>query len=462
MGASGGIGSVGGRHGTAAIEPYDTQYPDVGNGAAKRQVVMGLDFGTAFTKVVIADNRRAYAAAFHDSGTGVSRYLQRSEVNIAHDGLASLDVRAGSSRFSDLKLRILNNDTADDVIRASVAFIALVIRAARRQFLTAHCDEFGNDRLDWQLNIGLPADRCGNDRLTTFYRSLASAAWRVSATVGPVTAQAAEDSFLRGDGALSGDAVEIVPEFAAQVCGYVRSPMRQNGAHLLIDVGGGTLDAAVFNVYRDVDESDLFPVFAGSVTASGVLPMHQRRLASLDADSVPVRTHDYVETSSYADAAEHLSVSVESLKRADAPFRDEVRSQILGVLETAKRERYPRLYQQPVRVFLCGGGARVELFSRIVESLVRAHYPCNLEFAKLPRVDRLAAEHLDDDVYDRLSVAYGLSFDAFDIGTVRLPHELDAGRPTAGRERRVCPMCNGTGGPRGNDCIGCSGSGWLS
>jgi hypothetical protein len=462
MGKIRGMWGFGRTRKTSAIEAHADQYPGAHADAEKRRVVMGLDFGTAFTKVVIADNRRAYAAVFNETGSDVSRYLLPSLVSIAGDGTASLDTRAKADRFADLKLRILNGDMGDDVIHATVAFLALVIRTARHQFMTMHRDEFGGDRLEWQLNIGLPADRCSNDRLTSFYRLLAASAWHASVLPGQITTQVAENCFALDDSPLDKGSIGLVPEFAAQVCGYVRSPMRQDGAHLLIDVGGGTLDVAVFNVYHDTDDSDLFPVLAGAVEPLGVLPMHQKRIAALEAEGLQVRRRAYAEKSMYTSAAKYFSVSVDSLKQADAPFREQVRSQILGVLERAKRDKYPMLYQQHVRVFLCGGGARVELYSRIVNSLVNAGHPCHLELSRLPRVERLDAEYVDDTVYDRLSVAYGLSFDSFDIGTVRLPHELDAGKPVADGTGIACPTCNGTGGRRGNNCTECGGSGWLS
>jgi len=446
--------------GARQIQAHDAQYPRVREGAERRQLVIGVDFGTAYTKVVIADNRRARAIPFRDASYGGNPYLLPSVVSIDANGVASLGKAADGTSVSDIKLRILDGDTSDQVINAAVSFLALVVRAARHQFMVAHRDEYRHCHLEWQVNVGLPAEHCRNNELTGFYQRLACAAWNAGVMPGPISIAAVKDCYLRDTGSLRNDAIAVIPEFAAQICGYVRSPMRQYGPHLLIDVGGGTLDVAVFNVYRDAEDDDLFPVFACSVTSRGVLPLHRYRLGKLPNEKSDSGQRRYAEKSTYAAGASYFSVSEDELKRVDKSFKDLVYGQILDVLERGRRDKYPRLYHQSIRVFLCGGGAHVELYSALVDALIRDAHPCHLELVHLPRPDRFEAKGLGDGAYDRLSVAFGLSFDPYDIGTVRLPDEIDDGEAPANIESRPCPACDGTGGSRGNDCNRCGGSGW--
>lgn len=443
-----------------SVSAENDQYMGIADVAERRSLVMGIDFGTAYTKVVIADNRTARAIPFRATGRG-NRYLLPSMVSVATNGSASLGRAPRSKCFSDLKLRIMGGDVGDEVMAPTVAYFALVMRKARQTFMQKHHGEYGRFQLDWSVNVGLPAEHCRDHRLVDFYHGLAWAAWEASVEPGPVSISSIEECFLRDVGSLSRDAIGVVPEFVAQICGYVRSPQRKNGAHMLVDVGGGTLDVAVFNVYQEEGE-DLFPVFAGSVTLQGVIPLHKHRVEWLSKNAGELRRTDYAEHSTSTGAAKYLGVALDDLQRADRGFRDRVRKEMLDTLERARSEKYEALYNQGIRFFPCGGGASVESYARLFSAFTDGNHPCPMEMIRLPRPERFEAEGLDDTEFDRLSVAYGLSFDQFDIGTVRLPDELDDGRDhTRTQEKTKCQQCLGTGGARANDCLSCGGSGWI-
>jgi hypothetical protein len=48
-----------------------------------------------------------------------------------------------------------------------------------------------------------------------------------------------------------------------------------------------------------------------------------------------------------------------------------------------------------------------------------------IRFEKLPKPERLMAPYILDDGYDRLMVAYGLSFNALDIGVIIRDSEVE-------------------------------------
>lgn len=112
-------------------------------------------------------------------------------------------------------------------------------------------------------------------------------------------------------------------------------------------------------------------------------------------------------------------------------------------------------------MFLCGGGANCDLFKEIFdsESEKLAEFP--IKITKLPKPDQLVAQGVSESDYDRISVAYGLSFDPFDIGEIIKKNEVDDIRtqspPLKGTK---CPKCEGTGGPY-QSCAVCGGSGFA-
>lgn len=62
----------------------------------------------------------------------------------------------------------------------------------------------------------------------------------------------------------------LFPEFVAQVAVYARSPQRQDGLHLLVDCGAGTLDIATFNVGRQPGTNeDIYPILQSEVAPLG-------------------------------------------------------------------------------------------------------------------------------------------------------------------------------------------------
>jgi hypothetical protein len=72
---------------------------------------------------------------------------------------------------------------------------------------------------------------------------------------------------------------------------------------------------------------------------------------------------------------------------------------------------------------------------------------------KLPKPDQLEANGIREDDYDRVSVAYGLSFDLFDIGEIIKEDDVDdvpaedGGSNSPGNTSNsvMCPRCGGHG-----------------
>lgn len=86
--------------------------------------------------------------------------------------------------------------------------------------------------------------------------------------------------------------------------------------------------------------------------------------------------------------------------------------------------------------------------------------PFRIRLVPLPVPDELEVEDISEQEYNRLSVGYGLAFDAFDIGEIRPQDEV--GNMDEGIKiiTQSCKCCNGTG-LYGN-CNQCGGTGIAS
>ena len=91
-----------------------------------------------------------------------------------------------------------------------------------------------------------------------------------------------------------------------------------------------------------------------------------------------------------------------------------------------RRDRLSPRWTTGLPVFLCGGGSGMKLFRRLVQHadarFRSATTARGLVLRTLPRPEHLLNEDISNALFHRLSVAYGLSFDALNIGKVSPPH----------------------------------------
>ena len=105
-------------------------------------------------------------------------------------------------------------------------------------------------------------------------------------------------------------------------------------------------------------------------------------------------------------------------------FTEKIKNKILKVLNLTKQNRYytsPN-WQNGIRTFVCGGGAQSSIY---MEAIGKVKPKYNLIPISLPLPDNLIATNLSEDKFHRVSVAYGLSFDAMNLGNIRKKTEVD-------------------------------------
>lgn len=397
--------------------------------AERRQVIIGLDFGTAFTKVVIGDVARAYAVPFSCYNSEDNPFLLPGVFSEEACGKISLGAHPGTRVHDNLKMPLLDGDKGRLTQLKIVAFLALVLRHSRKWFLDHHEGTFGRSTLEWCVNIGMPTAQYHDVGLTEFYKRIVGIAWASSITPGDLSLRIIEEKTDSVKADVARIDVAMIPEFVAQVNSYVKSPLRQRDLHLLIDVGAGTLDVVAFIVHEN-ESGDVFPILAKSVTKFGV-------------QFLPESQNDRVF------------------------FRRDIFREIRLITEFVKKNKYGAYFDRnrknSLPFFLTGGGSNMEFYSSIARTMVNRETPCPAVRLMLPVPDRLIANGLPPDQYHRLSVAYGLSFDAFDIGQIVLEHEVaDLPHESLTSDYQICPTCGGSGGNYNSSCSKCGGSGWVS
>lgn len=398
-----------------------------------RELVMGLDFGTSCTKVVIDDRQmqHRYAVPLVDA-PGVGAYLLPARLN-ERDGAYTLD-DCGSA-FTDLKLALMASPQDDSVCARVCAYLALVIRASRSWLFTHHRDAFTGAEILWTLALGQPADQVSSVESRQLFEYLGSVAWQLAASEKDIRSEDALKLWGRRVGLSNGDEVEVVvmPEMAAQIHGFVSSQSfdsRNANIYLMVDVGAGTVDASIFRVKKDAIGTVSFSFFTNSVEAYGVANLHRHRVAwwqkqleknergkSLISELEGIRLPtEYRGQFPESFKKYVLGISAQFLNGAEDPdseFLGLVRNQVAGrVMFRAWKDQYlTQAAISGIPLFLCGGGTRHNLYKKLE---TRLQYTPNATWMNAKRRDLtlppdLIAPGLPIAEYDRLSVAYGLS-----------------------------------------------------
>lgn len=416
-----------------------------------RELVIGLDFGTSCVKVVVGDRgaSKAYAVPFLDT-QGVNAYLLPSRV-FEQNGIFSL--LKGADVHRDLKLRFLAKPTSSELQETLVGFLALVIRRCRGWLFMAHAETFAHRNILWKLVLGRAVDRVKNDHVRQLMLNILNAAWVVAGCSGSVNRSSCKQELTKQKSAptfgFDSPEISVVPELAAQIYGFVNSRQfdpRAKNIYLFIDVGAGTVDVSLFHVKRNEYGKWDFSLFTSIVEPNGTINLHRRRLGwwrqqlskmpeepcarLLGAIDDIVMPTEQTQPIPATYLGYFLGVDVQYSGGALSPDDEFYASQFVaqvrgrGIHRTVQTVHVKREDLDHLPFFLSGGGARLPLYKKIASALdqapefkwLKAHrrelgIPSELEAPGLAQVD-----------YDRLSVAFGLSF--VDVGTVAVAQAM--------------------------------------
>jgi len=418
-------------------------------------IVIGFDFGTSSSKIVIRDQGRqtAYAVHFGPLACSGNSYLIPTNIFISDDG--NLSLSAGRHPYSDLKIHLMDNpeqnvftarNTADSITASELAagYMALVIRSARAWFLKRTKSIYKKTNIQWSINMGISSKNYDDQKRKNTFQTVAMAAWRISRMDSAITIAEVKKHLQKASNiiAVKGkdidpddyeslwlhpDFVNTHPEVIMEVVGYVRSPSRTSGLHLLVDIGATTLDSATFIIHKQ-DGEDVFPLLETKVERYGTMILHNRRIQALKNKLQKTLQHkNSIDPTTPLPSSAHYEIraSKNDLSENDDSFFKQCSKQIGTVIRETKKQRDPNsiAWEGGLPIFICGGGGRVPAYRTMVKN-IGVRITKNLTDFKgfikkeIPKPDQLDAPDLPHQEYDRLAVAYGLSFTMSEIGEV--------------------------------------------
>lgn len=385
-------------------------------------VRIGLDFGTAFTKAAIRVAASVLPVRWSDA-IGSDGYFLPGVLSEMKDGTVRLGSCPGATEeYNRLKAPFLPGATATDLDRSrAISFVALVLRYCRAFLFKEHQSLIQGRRLVWVLNIGCPTNIYDAASLTEDYRRMFGIAWKLnqgSTDIRLSDVIAALEGTASPLDEIGLDSLEAIPEFVAQVAVYARSPQRQDGLHLLVDCGAGTLDIATFNVSRQPGtDEDIYPILHSEVAPLGThflmseFARINQAVAWPDTEPVP----------SNAELRERFGLKDSTVVQTNNRFCERVIETVVKVLRFTKQKRSPlaQAWLSGLPIFLSGGGSSCPIYERSVDKACTS-IPVASKYAPFPLPEGLARSTLDlpKDEFHRLSVAFGLTYDPEIIGKV--------------------------------------------
>jgi len=399
----------------------------------RREIHIGLDFGTAFTKVAVQFMDNIYPIDWKGVAKLQEKFLLPTEYSEAPNHECFLGQHPNSSPqqlHANLKRAFITNSvTANSLAKASV-FLALVLQYVRGWVYHHHAGKLGSAPIGWYLNIGIPSDVLDKDKHAQHYTRLADISWALSLEPHSEITYARASEFLTKPINRSTDLREIapIPELVAQLAGYSKSASKQKGLHALVDIGGGTVDMVTFNVH-EANGDDVFPFFVANVKALGSYAFLANRFQKFPTQTSSLGS-DVQNILSASDFSKFSGTPVRSVQEVDEIFFRIFQYEFESVLGTTHKKRYPSSpnWHTGIRTFISGGGALIPGYPKAIRA---GHTPqnCKLITMDLPPHPKVVDIEQHRANYSRISVACGLTFDSDSLGTIRPASEVEDATP---------------------------------
>jgi len=279
-----------------SIKPTKKSPPFLRKKREKVHIQVGLDFGTSATKVVFSQlGKRPFRVLnFNHNLPHYPSYCIPSLGCINEKGRLLLGVLAARALLNKewdtglqrLKVVVagkydnsfkdpsteeqyydhfkINNKTAIDPETITALFLAHVIRSARKTI--KNITEYRSLDLDFAFNICMPIDHVENSNLKPVFEKIFAWAelieneWDKSGKdFNPLKAACA----LEDRPEKSVRKVFAVPEAVASLASYLISLRKKAGLHAVIDLGAGTTDLSICNLFLDSENIKKRATFHG-------------------------------------------------------------------------------------------------------------------------------------------------------------------------------------------------------
>ena len=402
---------------------------------------LGLDFGTVYAKVAYKLADKVFFVKWNGirNTNGDESFFLPCEMSETENKTIVLGRYSEQSNvFNNLKEPFLKDNPGEN-FSLIIIFIAWIFRYVRAWIYKEHKDIIAERKIVYQINFGKPSNKF-SWKHDDIYKKIVTSAWYLSQlNEKDYTVQNAEHIFKQNiiSRNISLEQFDLIPEFAAQIAGYAQSPQRVDGLHMFFDIGGGTIDVSLFNIYRHPEREEIIPIFSCEVSPLGTHFLMQQRIANIVNNRKQIVWSAHHASMSSDAFANHFGCDPHAIRRCDDKFSKDIMFVLTRNIHITKCSRYPLApeWRNGLRTFMSGGGKRCELYQNAIQEVFKEKQ-LRLFNMKDQYFDYFSRE--DNELRKnshRLSVAYGLTFDPNIIGKIEFPDDVAPLKESTPRDR---------------------------
>lgn len=420
----------------------------------KHRFSIGLDFGTAFTKVIIRDVNNLNCELFIPNSeftshqdTNILPFLTPSVIYYGNDESGDdwfcRKEWEGYTELPFLKLALRESQVAPngspDVMtpfhkaaKQTNYEPSRIVRDATIFHLTGVLQEVANHLIEKYPNLAfevfvtmaVPVEHINDTATSSAFLDCLKTAYSLvnwdntenSLLETPLTELASKID--NTDTCLGDSSCFLYPEVSANMVAYTMNRASREGIFQLVDVGAGTVDISFFSFIRNSGDLGLNN-FVGKIDFCGSSQIERLAIREIPEDERCLHTlrgikEGYIEGD---------VIQKKAIKNAKRRLLDEV-SQLAHVSRLSMRKKMPTVSQlNESLLILVGGGSSPNPYHKgIMNDWKKTQHPDLEPTAIAPPPD---LKLNDDDWFSRLTVAYGLSIEPVNRPSVTTPRDHD-------------------------------------
>jgi hypothetical protein len=429
-------------------------------------VQIGLDFGTAFCKCVCRDvtvGDRAWVHLPDQAANAALPFLTSSSLSFSKgmlghsrgasgdytaDGLAHIKMaleKVALKRWDDPVLIAFKGKAAaagdvplaEFVEGCAVYLLAGILGGVRKDIAGRFA---GNIEGDYQaVNMAVPVANAEDPKVSELFNRVLRLAWVLAdefrgfpASPWPFVSGKIAAAKERADSTATREACFVYPEVSANVQCFVRSRTSSEGIYLFSDTGAGTVDQSVFIFLRTPGGAEQLTYLHANVFSLGSSQI-ERLAAEVDGDSSWTALENWR-------SRKEAGASETALVQAKNRIGSELATGTNLTICDAKRKLIRKPQINDLRVLFGGGGHTDVPYARSVTKqfdgglfhpdavTARRNRRETFEIG-LPIPSDLGLTADQQTWMNRLTVAYGLSFERGDLSDFRFPCDVEPPNP---------------------------------
>lgn len=428
---------------------------------ASYYVQIGFDFGTAFTKCICRDvntNETWVYISPRFSGhemaclypsllkfkKGTLSYADEPGAHYVNGSLYHVKWALKEAVSSQWNAQTLdhyreafesndNKGLAQFVESCAIYFLAGILGEIRGN-IKKRFNDFGEHLDDYMaVNLGVPVAFAEEPKVKNFYHGVLCDSWGLADKLAghpPIKYEELRDLCVernfRHDNSIQ-DACFLVPEVSANLQGFVKSRVSMPGTYLFSDTGAATLDQCTFTFTRKKYEEKLNYLHAD------VLPLGSSQIEFIAASMDTCNGQSQFDLLEKWRSCKENGADEYELKYACTQIAKKLSFYTQKNLAISRKKLFCHDQLEDTKIIFGGGGHCDNPYKEAVLSPflnpVIFTKQINPSIIGVPKPADLSLHDWQNHWMSRLSVAYGLSFNKFDLAQYLFPNEINNPRP---------------------------------